>query len=299
MQTNIIKKRKKIKIAPFRLIMFIVLALYALSMITLFAWGLINSLKGFMDFHDNPLSFPKKLIFKNYAVAFDYFYVSVGTEGADKRVYIETMVWYSILYAGVGSLIQTFVSSITAYAAARYNKFFFSKVVYTIVIITMILPIIGSMPSEIQLLHSMHLFDTFIGMFILKANFLGLYFLVFHASFAGVPMAFSEAAKIDGASHFRIMMQIMYPMIKNIFFTVVLINFIGFWNDYMTPLVYLPSKPTMAYGLFVFSGSTIIEISSTPIKLAACMIMFVPIMIVFAVFQKQLMGNISMGGVKE
>lgn len=287
-------KKSVSRITPYKTVLFILLSLYALSMIAMFAWAIMSSLKSADEFQDTPLSFPTVFHFENYVLAFRDFFVEIK----QRKVYIEEMLIYSLLYAGVGSILQTFVSSITAYASSRY-KFFFSKVVYAIVIITMILPIIGSMPAELQILRWLHLYDTFIGMFILKANFLGLYFLVFHASFSGVPASFSEAAKIDGAGNFRIMVKIMYPMVKNIFLTVALINFIAFWNDYMTPLVYIPSRPTMAYGLYIVTTTTTETLDSIPVRLAACMLMFIPIMIVFVVFQKRLMGNISMGGIKE
>jgi ABC-type glycerol-3-phosphate transport system permease component len=208
------------------------------------------------------------------------------------------MALYSVIYAGGCAFVQTLATCIVAYATARFD-FKLSKIIYSTVLILMVLPIIGSLPSELQLTKNLGLYDTLFGPLVLKFNFIGMYYLVFYATFRGVPKAYTEAAKIDGASNMRIMTRIILPLIKNTFLTIMLINFVAYWNDYQTPLVYIPSYPTMAYGLYLYNFSTISEISDTPMKIAGCMIVFLPILIVFIIFQKRLMGNVSMGGIKE
>ena len=133
----------------------------------------------------------------------------------------------------------------------------------------------------------------------MQFNFLGSYYLVFHAMFANVPKDFADAAYIDGAGEWRVMMQIMIPMVKNTFFVIVLLYFIGYWNDYQTPMLYIPSYPTMANGLYQFSQSTDNALATVPMKLTGCMIMFLPILVLFLIFRNKMLGNISMGGLKE
>jgi ABC-type glycerol-3-phosphate transport system permease component len=82
------------------------------------------------------------------------------------------------------------------------------------------------------------------------------------------------------------------------FLTIALINFINFWNDYTTPLVYMPNKPTIAYGLYMFVQDTTTPRAFKPVKLAACMLVFIPNFAVFLIFRNKLLGNISMGGLK-
>ena len=95
------------------------------------------------------------------------------------------------------------------------------------------------------------------------------------------------------------MTKIMLPMSKNTLLTVILLNFIGYWNDYQTPLLYIPSHPTLAYGLYLFSNSADNELATIPMKITGCMLMMVPILILFLIFRKRLIGNISIGGLKE
>ena len=81
------------------------------------------------------------------------------------------------------------------------------------------------------------------------------------------------------------------------FATVFLIKFIEFWNDYSTPLLYLPTHPTLAYG--VQDMSTNGDINKVLERIASCMVLALPITILFIVFRNKIMGNVTMGGVKE
>ena len=94
------------------------------------------------------------------------------------------------------------------------------------------------------------------GMFVMKFNFLGLYFLIYQTRFNAISDDFKEAAMIDGASNLRIFLTIMVPMTKTTFFMVFMMHFMGFWSDYMTPLIYVETRPTMALGLFRFKNSS-------------------------------------------
>lgn len=279
-------------------IVTVVLILYCISLIYPLVWALMTSFKETLDYLNNPIGFPARLAVENYAMAYKYFYVTVEVGSNIKYIYLEEMILNSLLYSIGGAFFATFSAAITAYAASRF-KFKFSKVIYWIVIITMILPIVGSLPSEIQVTKALGLYDSIWGLYVLKANFLGLYFLVFYAMFSSIPYDFSDAARMDGANNWQIFTKIMLPMARKLFFTVMLILFIANWNDYQTPLLYLPSHPTLAVGLFNFQGSTVNAISSTPIKLAGALMVFIPTFIVFIFLQKPLMGGMDMGGVKE
>lgn len=73
---------------------------------------------------------------------------------------------------------------------------------HTTVLITMVIPVVGSLPAEIRMAQSLGLYDQIWGMWILKANFLGMYFLVFYNIFKALPASYTEAAKIDGAREY-------------------------------------------------------------------------------------------------
>ena len=275
-----------------------VLGVYVLSLFWMLGWGLITSLKDDIYFLRHVIGLPDKWMWSNYIRAFNSFLVNVTTSSGIRTVYLEEMFLNSVLYALGCAIASTTCACVMAYLSARF-AYKFSKVTYTVVVVAMIVPIVGSLPSEIQMVTSLGLFGTFWGVWLLKANFLGMYFLVFYAVFKGVPKDFSEAAKIDGAGNFTLMVRIMFPLVASTYFTVLLLNFITFWNDYQIPLIYIRTRPTVAYGRFLFNLAGGGSVNTTPMKLAGSFLVMLPILIVFLVFQKRLMGNIHMGGLKE
>ncbi len=74
-----------------------------------------------------------------------------------------------------------------------------------------------------------------------------------------------------------------------------LLSFISFWNDYYTPMVFLPENPTMSYGLFLFQTD---NKASVPVQLSACLLACLPILAVFVAFKDKIMSNVTMGGIK-
>lgn len=290
------------RFTPTTIILMSVLILYSVSLLLPILWGLSTSLKTDLDFYLNPFWLPDGWFWNwqwsNYSYAFMNFVVKVEAGAGFRIIYMEEMFLYTILYALGCAFFQSFVCCIVAYMVVKFD-YFFSKVIYTVVIVAMILPIVGSLPSEIQMSRALGFFDSIWGMWIMKSHFLGMYFLVFHAMFRGIPKEFADAARVDGAGNFQVLFSIMMPLVRNTLFTVILLNFIGYWNDYQVPLIYLPSYPTIAYGLYLFNFSTINSLSTIPMKITGCMIMMLPILIVFLIFRNRLIGNISIGGLKE
>lgn len=286
------------KVPVFAIILLVTLIIYMISLSLPMLWALYTSLKGVVQFKMDPIFPTWPLTFEPYVKAFNNFLMLVDDgAGGTKTVAFEGMMLNSVVYSVGCALIQTSVICITAYATSRFN-FKFDKIIYNTVIITMILPIVGSLPSEIRMAKMFGLYNKIYGMFIMKAHFLGMYYLVFHAMFRGIPKDYDEAAYIDGANNFVIFFKIILPLASGTFLTIALINFIGYWNDYTTPLVYMPDHPTIAFGLYDFVQSPVGEKVHKPVKLAACMLVFLPNFAVFLIFRNKLIGNISMGGLK-
>ena len=77
-----------------------------------------------------------------------------------------------------------------------------------------------------------------------------------------------------------------------------LITFVAFWNDYQVPQIYLPSYPTIAFGVLYMSITTQEGMATIPMRMTSSMIALVPILIIFLIFQKRLLGNLTIGGIK-
>jgi ABC-type glycerol-3-phosphate transport system permease component len=173
-----------------------------------------------------------------------------------------------------------------------------SSVMYFLAMFMITVPIVGALPSEMQVIRTLGFYNQLWSVFLLKFTFGNIYFLLLYEAIKGIPKDYKEAAQVDGASQLRIMLQIMLPMVRNIIGSIFLIQFIAFWNDYQTPLIYLPAVPNVSVGVMNFAFSTKGEIAYEPYKLAACLVVMLPILAVFIVFQKTLLGSLSEGGIK-
>lgn len=291
-----IKKKSKfdIRLTPVTGILLAFLIIYVVLLVAPLVWAFITSFKAQSDYRLNVLGLPEKWVW-NYSYVIKNGVILVGTTG--KYASVPQMFGYTFLYALGCAFTNTLVPCITAYLCARFH-YKFSKVVYNVVVVVMILPIVGSLPAEVQMARTLGFYDHIWGLWLMKANFLGMYFLVFHATFKSLPMTYTEAAKIDGANNMAILVKVILPLAKNMFATVMLINFITFWNDYQTPMIYMPTYPTIAEGVFVMAQSSMNGLASVPMRMTGTMIMLLPILAVFLVFQRRLLGNLTVGGIK-
>lgn len=287
---------KSVKMTVFSWCVLAFLSILTLSFIFVYAWGLMTSFKSILEFDTigNIVGFPSSWTLENYIFVFSNFSITIGSE----RFYLEDMILNSVFYAFGCAFIQTSVQCIVAYLVAKF-KYKFSNIVYWTVLVTMTIPVVGTDISTIQMLQGIAMYDRMIGMYILKFNFLGAYFLVFHAVFCSLSDDYAGAAYVDGAGEFGILLHVVLPMVSNMFFTVFLLNMITYWNDYTTPLLYMPTNPTLSYGIQWLSTSTLQEFAHTTVRIASCIIMVIPILIIFIVFKNRIMNKVSLGGIKE
>ena len=297
------KTRKKARLGVFNIALMAILILYTVLLMALLIWGCMTSLKTRGDFYDNKLGLPSGSIatwgWDNYSFVLKNFAVEkIDSLGRKISINIWGQLINTLLYAVGGGLVTTACCCIVAYLTAKF-PYFFSKIVYTVVLITMVIPIVGSTPSMLLFLRQTGLYDTWLGTFLMRFTFLGLYYLIFHGVFEGISKEYSEAATLDGANEYRIFFLIILPLVKTTFYTVFLIQFIGYWNDYNMALMYMPTHPTLAYGVYYMSVSNMNGLSGAPMRMVACVILALPLITVFVLFRNKIMGNVTMGGVKE
>lgn len=277
------------------------LIVYSVVMLFPLLWALLSTFKFQDDYISNVLGLPSAEFgwtLKNYQTAFVQFYMAVGVEKT--KVYMESMFLNSILYASGCAFFATLTPCVVSYLTAKY-RFGFGKVVYAVVLITMIIPIVGSLPSEYSLVTALNFKDNLLGMWFMKCNFLGMYFLVFYAAWKSTPSDFMEAGRIDGVSELSILCRIMLPLMYTTFGVIFVLNFISFWNDYQTPMLYMPNKPTISYGLYDLyngAGAQRNDVATDVVKLTLANVVMLPIMVVFSLLKDKLIGNLTVGGIK-
>ena len=293
-------KKRKYHFNLFNVVMLIVLALWSFTLIFLLCWALLSSFKSKSDFNIFPLRWPTTFHFENYVNIFRDLNVPITVVGVGQRkVYLPELFLNSIIYAFGCCFVDILTKAMSAYVVARY-KFRFGKFLYGLNLVIMIVPIVGRLPGELALMRRLNFYDNVWALMLMKGSFTGMNFVLFHATFASIEKDYTEAAVIDGASHFTIMFQVIFPMAKQIILICALNNFIVYWNDWGVTVTYLPSWPTAAYSLYLFQESTLPEIAlgGIPYILCACTVVMIPLLIVFISFREQLMGEINFDGVK-
>lgn len=290
-------KRKK---GVYVVVCFTVLLAYSLIFGISILWAFMTSVKDRLDYASNMLWLPKYgWQFSNYARAFQNFFYQVTTARGIITYYYWDMLINSLLYAVGCTFFATMVPCLVAYATAKY-KFRFNKYINGAVIFAMAVPIVGALPSEIKVAQALGFYDNLLGMWLMKANFLGMYYLIFQATFKSMPWEYAESVFIDGGGHYTVLFKIMLPLCKTTVWVVAVLLFITFWNDYQTPLMFLPSMPTAAMGLYKFRFVNLSQekFGGVPMEMTGSMILMLPMIVLFILLKDKMMGNLAMGGLK-
>ena len=291
-------KEKKYK-SPVIIIAIIILSLYVLLFLLLILWAVMTSFKDIYEFDDSSIAFPSIWIITNYINVIRNFNIQVVSLTGISYIAMPEMYLNSIIYSVGSAFFSVVAITLIGYAIAFFPCKI-SNILYSIILIVMMIPIVGTESSMVIFLRRIGLYDTWLAPFAMKFGFTNMYTLVVINTIKALPRDITESAQLDGASQLNIMLRINIPMVKNILFTVFLLNFVIFWNDYQMPLLYIPSMPTVSYGVWYFNTNSASAISNVPSKLAAAVLLLVPVFTVFLIFQKRIMGaDMTMGAVKE
>ena len=293
----VISAKKQKRTSPIWIFFGLILTVYAFSLIFLVGWGIMIALKSPAEYNFSGVMFSTNLSFESFSTALRYLYITVRVDNQLKVVTFLEMFYNTFVYALGCAFMQTTCTMIMAYMTTKYN-YKFSKIITVLVYTLMVLPIGGSTAAAISLAKKVGTYGSMIGLFIMKFHFLGMYFLVYQARFKAIPNDFMDAARMDGASNFRIFTSIMVPMTKTTYFMVYMLYFMSYWSDYMTPLMFMPARPTMAYGLFRFKSSSENVLSIPSVTIAGSVIMMLPMFLIYVCFNKKIYGNLTFGGIK-
>ncbi len=250
------------------------------------AWMLSTSLKQESQVFDmSALTLPDPVEARNYAEA-----VSVIPFW---RYLFNTALMTVLTIAG--TLLG---SSVTAYGFARL-RFPGRNFLFILAISTMMVPAIVPMIPQFAMFRYLKWIDTIKPLVVPYFFGVPFHIFLFRQFFLTFPRDLEDAAKIDGASTFQTYWKIMLPMTKPALATVTIFTFIGTWNNFMGPWVYLKSQArwTLSLGLASFQGEQAIQ---TPwhLLMAASLLVLLPALIIFFVAQKYFIRGIATGGMK-
>lgn len=270
-----------------KIIVFAFFALYAFTLLYAILWAFGMSLKGQEEYYSNTNGFPQAWAFSNYVTAFK----SVQVEGKNMIVMFINSVWY----ACGGAVLQVVTSAVVAYVVSKY-KFPGRGFLYGLALVTMMIPIVGSFPSQYRVYKTLGILDT-PALLITKAAGFGFNFIVLYSFFKTLSWTYAEAAFIDGASHLRVFLGVMLPMAIPVMGSLFLVAAIGLWNNYMEPVLFLQSYPTLTSGLYIFQLYTTRDVNY-PVLFAGLLVSVIPVVLLFIFFQNTIMESMSVGGIK-
>jgi multiple sugar transport system permease protein len=193
---------------------------------------------------------------------------------------------------------RVFFDSLAGYALARI-PFRGRTVVFALVIAVMAVPGVVLLIPKFLVINQLGMYDSYSGMIVpLLADAAGVF--IMKNFFESIPVSIEEQARIDGAGVFRTFWSIVLPMATPAVMTIVILSFQGSWNELNHFIVATqdPQLNTLTKGVAQLSSGQLSQGTQYPLKLAAAVLMTIPVAVVFFLFQKRIM-NVSAGAVKE
>ncbi|MFC7061056.1 carbohydrate ABC transporter permease [Halobacillus seohaensis] len=273
--------------AYIREISLFLLALVFLSPIYIIA---VNSFKDRASLYENVLAFPTEFNFGNYVQAID-----------DMNFMMS--LFNSFVITTISVIIIVILSSMTAWMLAR-TPHKISNIIFMLFISTMLIPFQTIMMPLIQEMGwimditGFKMLDSRGGLIFMHVGFnSAISVFLYHGFVKSIPISLEEAATIDGASKMGVFWRIIFPMLKPITVTVLIINVITIWNDYLLPSLVLTSTDlrTIPLSTFYFFGEFTIEWN---LAMAGLVMTVIPVIIFYALAQKHIIQGIGDGAVK-
>lgn len=203
--------------------------------------------------------------------------------------------WNSIKVTVLSTFFQVIVSALGAYAFTKIT-WKGRDTLFILYLATMMIPPQITVVSRFMILQATNLYNSHLGIILMTMlSTYGVFLL--RQALIGIPQSLSEAARIDGAGHFRIFWQIMFPLLKPSIATLAILKFVWTWNDYQTPLVFLNKRSlfTIQLGMKQFASESGSYFS---LIMAAAVSATIPLVIVFIFSQRYVIDGIASGAVK-
>lgn len=290
------KQNAKSRIKLSKIIIYLILIVLAVAIIVPVGWVFIASIKQNSEFYGNPWALPKGIYFQNFIDAF---------EKAKMGDYFIN----SLVVTALALVLLLVIALPAAYCLARY-KFFgsgflnlmfmgglFINVNY--IVVPIFLMFVDGDKWAKQLFGT-GIFLNNIPMLALVYASTALPFTIYLLSgyFITIPKDYEEAAFIDGSGYFKTMMKIMLPMAKPSIITVILFNFLSFWNEYIISMTLLTkSAKTLPVGLMQLMQAQKAAANYGQLY-AGLVIVMLPTLILYICVQKKLTQGMSLGGLK-
>jgi raffinose/stachyose/melibiose transport system permease protein len=261
--------------------------LYILLLIYLcpFYLVVINSFKNRTEIISNPLGFISKMDFSNFVNAFR------------QMNYLDAFI-NSLIITSISVLIIALFSSMTAYFFVRFkwkiNKFLFFMMVTSMLIPfqSIMIPLVRIYGANLKLLD-----NKWILIYMYMGFGSSLSVFVYHGFIKSIPMELEEAAMIDGCTRVQTFFKIVFPLLRPTTLTLIILNVLWIWNDFLLPSLVLISKAnrTLPLSTFYFHGTYTADYG---LLMAGLLLTIIPVVVFFILMQKHIISGIMQGAIK-
>lgn len=205
----------------------------------------------------------------------------------------------SLIVAACSAALSTYFSAMTAFGLYVYD-FKLRKAAFTFIMAIMVMPTQVTALGFLRLITNMGMYDTVLPLIIPSIASPAVFYFMYSYMESSLPAALVEAARIDGASEFRIFNQIVIPIMKPAIAVQAIFTFVGSWNNYFIPALVLQTKKKMTLPILIATlrGVDYMNIDMGKIYMMI-MVAIVPIIIVYLFLSRFIIAGITLGGVKE
>lgn len=276
------------KLKPYQIVSFTFLILFAIYTIAPLYLLFVNSFKSKFEILSSPFSFPI-----NGSLVY---IISVF----NKIHYLRALL-VTFLVTLFSIILIIVVSSVAAWTLVRNRKRKSSKIIYLVFIAAMLIPFQAVMYPLLDIFYKIYLQNIF-GLVIMYGGFgLSMSMFLYYGFIKSIPHEVEEAALIDGASILQIFTKITFPQLIGTTTTVIILNAMWIWNDYLLPFLTLDSKSSLkTLTLELYYGKITTSQYGNPLEFIfpSVLLSIIPIIIVFFSLQKQFVEGASQGAVK-
>ena len=264
----------------------VALVIWTIIVVVPILWTFLASFKNTTEIFSSPWTLPAHLRWENWGRAWT-------------KAHIGQYFLNSVLVVGCSVFGTMLLGSMAAYVLARY-KFWGNRIIYYLFVSGLAFPVFLALVPLFFVVRNLGLLDTYQGLILVYIAY-SLPFTVFFltAFFKTLPSSVAEAAMMDGASHTRLFFQIMMPMARPGLVSVAIFNVIGSWAQYLLPVVLMTSdsKKVLTQGIAQININAGYAADWSGL-FAAISLSILPMIVVYAIFQRQIQSGLTAGAVK-
>lgn len=265
---------------------YLLLLIWSVSILFPLIWVLYESLRTNQEFFQDVWKLPGKLNWSNYRKAWE-------TYGIGKSML------NTVYYVGVSLAIGTFLTAINAYVLTRL-EFRGRRLMWAVIMLSLFLPGINALVPQFILMRDLHLTNSLTGLIILDSFGESAFFLMMLGGFMqSLPKELEESGAIDGASIFQIFFRIILPLSSAGIVTVAIFKFLGLYNNFLGPFIYLASPEKYTIGVAMYQANQIMQYKTDWVTLfAGLIITMIPLVLMYVFLQRQIMEGATLGALK-